>query len=134
MNIREGKDMSTMNPPKRRKIFHIFSLEQLDKILDEIESSPLPDNWYVDAEEGSWKEYVSASKYLRFREKISHEEIEKLLGPATNGNGDKEFMIELWEFDGFSDNEYDYRFYISISFVDDVATTGIVYWKKVTIE
>ena len=128
--------MATSNPPKTkrgRRIYSIFSAGQLDKLLDEIGTAPLPSKWNLHIKDGDWKEYVSASKQLRFRGEISHEEVVKVLGPAHGGNGDNQFMIEAWEF-GFSDDKYDYIFCIRISFIDNIAVSGIMYWKKCTRE
>ena len=130
----EVKVMAASNTKKERRIYSIFSLDQFDKILDEMEREPLPDNWYLVAIQGKWKEYASVSTYLQFREEISHEEIEKLLGPSMNGNGDNQFKIEEWEFDEFSDDEYIYRFCVNISFLNNVATSGIIFWRKIKRE
>ena len=120
--------MSSQNSPnpqtsKRRRIYSIFSAGQLDKLLD----APLPSKWNH-IKDGD----VSSPKYLRFRG-VSHEEIKKLLGPAMRGSGDNQYMIEGWEF-GFSDDKYDYIFCIRISFIDNTAISGEMYWKKVTRE
>ena len=116
------------NPQTSKRIYSIFSAGQLDKILD----APLPSKWNLHIKDGEWKEYVSSPKYLRFRG-VSHEEIKKLLGPAMRGAGDNQFMIEGWEF-GFSDDKYNYIFCIRISFIDNIAISGEMYWKKVTRE
>ena len=99
--------------------------------------APLPEKWNLRVKDGEWREYRSAYKQLRFRG-VSHEEIKRILGPAHNGAGDSQFMIEGWEFDSFSDDKYDYIFCVDISFVNDlkkkkwIATTGETYWKKMT--
>ena len=129
--------MSISNPTEK-EIYSIFSAGQLEKVITELSSAPLPDDWYLYVEDGDWKEYVSESKYLRFEGEISDEEIEEILGPAVNGNGDRQYMIELWEFESHSDDKYDYIFCVSIDFVNDlkkkkwIATTGETYWKKMT--
>ena len=152
--------MSISNPTKKEKrIYSIFSAGQLDKLLDEIGTAPLPTKWDLESEDEEWKEYVSELKYLKFEEEISHEEIEKLLGPArfreeisheeiekvlgpegiekvlgpaARGAGDRQFMLEGWDFDAFSDDKYNYIFCVDISFVGNVAALGIAYWKKTT--
>ena len=127
--------MAVSNTKRERRIYSIFSLDQLNKILLELSrASPPEDNWYLHAQDGDWKEYVSASKQLRFREEISREEIERLLGPAAIGTGDNQFEIEEWRFYEFSDVKYDYIFCVSISFIDNIAVSGLVRWRKITRE
>ena len=126
--------MSISNPKRERRVYTIFSLDRLDKILDGLSRASPPDNWYLHSKDGEWEEYVSPAKQLRFREEVSREEIEKLLGPAAISTGDNQFEIEEWRFYEFSDVKYDYMFCISITFIDNIATTGLVFWKKITRE
>ena len=127
--------MSTSNPTeKEERIYSIFSADQFDKVIDEISTAPLPTKWYLVVVDGEWKKYTTEAKQLRFGGEISHEEIEKILGPATNGAEVDRVMVERWKFDAFSDDKYDYIFCVDIFFVDNVAVSGLVYWDKITRE
>ena len=123
--------MSTLNT--KETIYSISSTDQFNKLIDEIGMAPLPEKWYLAVVDGEWKKYTSAAIQLRFFESISYKEIEKkVLGPATTVAKVDPVMVERWKFDVFSDDKFDYIFCVDIFFESNIATTGMMYWDKIT--